>query len=300
MVDYRTLGFSSLEDYKNTFKDKLLDTVHTYEFFVDWKKVDSYVNEHFIEFGLLNTLTNFKYEDRKNKLMEILKKYPKCIQVIPSLLAVREKNIAVADITDQIIKGTILYNFENNNPTQNDIDKIVDFCDKTGIIKLFDSVKDVYTYMKGIEVGLDSNARKNRSGEVFSSLIRSLLDSVTDNLVKQGLNFSYKKEIELQDYIKYPKQKKVDFVIFYNVKPLLIIEVNIYHGPGSKPNEIVRAYTDLQNELRSISQNFLWITDGPGWKKMMPQFEEACNSIDYIFNLWLSYNKLEDLLKKLI
>ncbi len=299
-VDFKNLGFNSLNDYLDHFKQTVLETVHGYDFFVDWKKAEAYAKEHIIEFNILNSLTSIaSYEERKKMLKKILTKYPECIRTIPSLIAVRENNIEVANITNQII----YYNFDfgNETPTPKEIDEMVAFCEKTGIIDLFEHIRDVYAYALGVEVGLDSNARKNRSGEAFNSLIKMLISSEVQELAKKGYPFRLEKEIELENLkINYPKQKKADFVIYYNDDPLVICEVNIYHGPGSKPNEIVRSYTDMENHLKSISKKFLWITDGPGWKKMWPQFTEASKNIDYILNYELSLKNLRSLLLKFI
>lgn len=51
---------------------------------------------------------------------------------------------------------------DSNN---DNIEDLVDFCDKSGILELFGNIKDLNTYLTGVEVGLDSNARKNRSGK---------------------------------------------------------------------------------------------------------------------------------------
>ena len=41
--------------------------------------------------------------------------------------------------------------------------------------KLFGEINDLYAYLLGVEVGLDSNARKNRSGEIVQNLVELLL-----------------------------------------------------------------------------------------------------------------------------
>jgi type II restriction enzyme len=48
---------------------------------------------------------------------------------------------------------------------------------------------------------------------------------------------------------------------------LLSLEVNFYSGQGSKPLEIVDAYINRQRELKRSGWEFVWITDGNGWRK---------------------------------
>lgn len=285
-----------MDEYFSHFQSTLLKTAHGYNFFVDWKKAVKYAKQHAIAFGLLNALTLLPdYNERKTVLREIFTEHPKTIQVIPSLIAVRDNSIEVAELAGQIIYS--YFDFGKKEPEPNDIEDMVSFCERTGIIDLFGLIKDVYTYALGVEVGLDSNARKNRSGEAFKLLMRSLIDSEVQQLLIDGHPFSWKPEIELTTLnIGYPKQKKVDFVIYYDGNPVVICEVNIYHGPGSKPNEIVRSYTDMGDILKSLSKKFLWITDGPGWIKMWPQFAQGAKDLDYILNYEISMRKLRELL----
>jgi type II restriction enzyme len=296
LVEFKLLGFETLDEYLNHFHNTLLRSVHGYDFFVDWEKVVNYVQQHFIEFGLLNGLTLLPNNDvRKRRLKEILTEHPKTIQIIPSLIAVRDKNIEIADLTRQVVYSR--FDFGDKNPNPKDIDDMVLFCEKTGIVNLFGNIKDVYTYALGVEVGLDSNARKNRSGDAFKALIKTLIDSEIKQLVNEGYPFSYKPEIELKTLkIGYPKQKKADFVIYYRDSPLVICEANIYHVAGSKPMEIIRSYTDMGGILKDLSKKFLWFTDGPAWVEMWSAFTQGVNDLNYILNYDISLKKLREIL----
>ena len=174
---------------------------------------------------------------------------------------------------------------------------MISFCEKTGIVNLLGSIKDVYTYALGVEVGLDSNARKNRSGDAFKGLIQTLIDLETKQLASEGHPFSFKPEIELSKLrIGYPKQKKADFVIYYSGDPLVVCEANIYHVVGSKPMEIVRSYTEMGSILKKLAMKFLWFTDGPAWIEMWPALTQGFNDLDYILNYEISLKKLKEIL----
>ena len=56
-----------------------------------------------------------------------------------------------------------------------EISDIVEFCKKSGILDLFGEINDLYAYLLGMEVGLDSNARKNRSGKIFEQLVEIIM-----------------------------------------------------------------------------------------------------------------------------
>lgn len=65
-----------------------------------------------------------------------------------------------------------------------------------------------------------------------------------------------------------------------------LIEVNFYSGGGSKLNEVARSYSDIAPKINSVSGfEFVWITDGIGWKKAKNKLQEAYNIIPSIYNL---------------
>ena len=80
-------------------------------------------------------------------------------------------------------------------------------------------------------------------------------------------------------------QKVFDFAIESNEKTYLI-EVNFYSGGGSKLNEVARSYTELAPKINGVSGfEFVWITDGDGWKSAKNKLEEAFAAIPSIYNL---------------
>ena len=80
-------------------------------------------------------------------------------------------------------------------------------------------------------------------------------------------------------------EKRFDFFIETSSKRYLI-EVNFYSGGGSKLNEVARAYTELAPKVNSVSgYEFVWITDGIGWKSARNKLEEAYNTIPSVYNL---------------
>lgn len=65
-----------------------------------------------------------------------------------------------------------------------------------------------------------------------------------------------------------------------------MIEVNFYSSEGSKLNEVARSYSDIAPKINSVSGfEFVWITDGIGWKSARNKLQEAYNIIPSIYNL---------------
>ena len=80
-------------------------------------------------------------------------------------------------------------------------------------------------------------------------------------------------------------EKRFDFVIQTSKKTYLI-EVNFYSGGGSKLNEVARSYSDIAPKINSVSGfEFVWITDGIGWKSAKNKLQEAYSIIPSIYNL---------------
>ena len=104
------------EKWFNTFTD----TIASYDYYVDFNKVYSNVNDIRIELNILNSLIGSS--NIKNEFENILKKYPEIIKCIPILIAVREKEIIAMDE-----KGKVIYNFRN---AVNDIKQYSYFMEK--------------------------------------------------------------------------------------------------------------------------------------------------------------------------
>ena len=65
-----------------------------------------------------------------------------------------------------------------------------------------------------------------------------------------------------------------------------LIEVNFYSGGGSKLNEVARSYSELAPKINALNGfEFVWITDGIGWKSAKNKLEEAFYTIPHIYNL---------------
>lgn len=294
MVKFEMMGYSSLQGFQNDFTKTLLQTVHGYDFFVDWKKAEENARAHLIEWGLLNALTLERdAQRRKELLIRILKEHPRVMECIPLLLAVRENSLEVAEIANQVICRQFTFT-PGLSSTQ--IDDAVLFFEKTGLLELFDKIKDVYTYALGVEVGLDSNARKNRSGAAFTGMIEFIISKTIKELNSEGYAFSYTPETKVKAA---GIDKKVDFLISLNMKPLAACEANVYHGSGSKPSEVTRAYVAVNEALNQKGLHFIWFTDGSGWKDMQHPFSEAAQKVEMIMNYSQATNHLKAILRNM-
>ena len=156
------------------------------------------------------------------------------------------------------------------------------FIQETGLKELFQSgrITNLVDYVLGVEVGLDTNARKNRGGKIMEETIRKALLQTRISF-KEQVSSSFYKELSCLG-----KDKKIfDFVIETRHKTYLI-EVNFYSSGGSKLNEVARAYTKIQQKIQHLAGfEFVWITDGTGWLTAKNKLEEAFCLIPRVYNL---------------
>ena len=162
---------NSEEEYLKYFLNTLLLSNKTFEYFVDWEKVKRNLEPFRERVFLLNSLRE-AMDDIGSQLKKLLLKYPEVAEVLPLLVAEREKAI---DVLDEETLDTFLIDFSETKVKEN-IDSILKFCENTGIITLLQNTKDLFDYLKGVEVGLDTNSRKNRSGKIFEKIVKKVLE----------------------------------------------------------------------------------------------------------------------------
>ncbi len=257
----------------DTFLKSLKISNRTLDFFTDWQKCLKNKNEISIALNHLNFLLGKDTKELKNCIKSLFKEYPKAFNVLNILIAVRDKNDLVLDVNGNFYP--LCSYFEND-------EKIYEFICQTGLEQIFRNrdIKDLNDFVLGIEVGLDSNARKNRSGKAMENYLSSLF-------MHAQLNF--KEQVNIKDFKDLCQAfgddiKKFDFVIFDKEKTYFI-EANFYTISGSKLNEVARSYQDLALKFETFpNYEFIWITDGIGWLDAKNNLQEAYKFVE-IYNL---------------
>lgn len=139
-----------------TFKDELNNG---YDYYINFNKVFENAKKFKIELNILNTLIGDKNIDAD--FVSLYKQYPAILKCIPELLAVRAFEIYAQDAD-----GKFVYNFKNPNYS---IEQYKIFMRKTGLFELLENhlIANLYDYVLGVEAGMDTNGRKNRSGHLI-------------------------------------------------------------------------------------------------------------------------------------
>ncbi len=285
MVLYEKLGYNSFEEYEKDFMNNLLITNHNFDFFVNWEKIYDKLRDNLTEISILNGLNKVDSEELENEFRKIITYYPEVVPILPSILAIRyeRNNECIVEIFDGEFKE---YDF--NDETYN-VEDIIYFSKKTGLLDLFNKITDLYTYLLGTEVGIDTNGRKNRSGTTYETLLEQLLNSE----LKEFEEYT----VSSQEYVNHiNRNKKADFIIYNKDKQVIVLECNFYNATGSKPIETANAYVDLQNQLSNYDLTFIWVTDGKGWNKMEKTLLKVSPNIDYLLNYKLLQKNLKSIL----
>lgn len=255
-----------------TFISQLSETNATLDYFTDFGKIKTNLSKISIKLNQLNYLIG--KEDLKLAIEELFEENAKAFEVLDILIAVRK------------IKKAKTFNREGKVVQLDSYfeaaDKVYEFIQDTGLGEIFRNkdITNLVDYVFGVEVGLDSNARKNRGGDNMSKAVSLIFDQA---------NISYKTEVSNTVFPEITSLgadvKRFDFVIKTKKKTYLI-ETNYYNSGGSKLNETARAYSDLAPKINQYDgYEFVWITDGQGWLSAKNKLEEAYNIIPSVYNL---------------
>lgn len=280
----------------NYFMETMIPTNRTWEYFINWDKVFNGADKYRNELMALNSLCGTT--SSTEELRSLLKKTPDVIKVFPLLLAVRDENISLLDSTSLSDFKFYDYDFGKIPSKEEEIDIFIKFFKKSGLENLIRSKKitNIYDYVIGVEAGLDSNGRKNRGGTIMESLVKDMLVDIYNlddsNFTDQG---TPKKVKELWG-INLPVDKtsrRGDFIVNKNNK-IYWIETNFYSSGGSKLKSTAGEYKALYNYFKQKNVEFIWITDGGGWKSAESAIEETFIATDYIFNLKMIQDRILD------
>lgn len=266
----------------NLFMSQLQKTNQTLDFFCDFGKISANVSQIEISLNALNFLIG--KVDLAKAVADLWVRDPKSFEVMGILIAVREEgNKPVVDSQGNVV---ILKSYFSSPQ------KVVEFLIQTGLADVFNSrrIKNLVDYVFGIETGLDTNARKNRSGHIMENTVARVFR-------ENGIKF--RQEVYSSEFpelsVLGSDEKRFDFYI-NTAKKKYLIEVNFYSGGGSKLNETARSYTELAPRINSVADfEFVWITDGIGWRSARNKLEEAYNEIPSVYNLTTIKDFIESL-----
>mgnify|MGYP001153822762 CR=1 FL=1 len=260
------------EEQFKTFMSQLIETNAPLGFFSDFEKIAANVDAISIKLNQLNYLIG--KEDMEKAVHLLWNENSKVFSVLDVLIAVR-----TSDKKKAIARNGQIQLIEDFFKTP---EGVIEYLEDTGLKQVLQDkqVTNLVDYVFGVETGLDTNARKNRSGNIMGNKVASIFQ-------EKGIKFRrevYSTEFEEMKCLG-EDRKRFDFVIEAQTKTYLI-EVNFYSGGGSKLNEVARAYSELAPKINQFDNyEFVWITDGVGWNSARSKLEEAFYAIPSVYNL---------------
>lgn len=265
---------------------QLAETNATLDFYTDFSKIRENVRSIEIKLNTLNYLIG--KDDLAAAVKELWDNDKNVFSILDILIATRQ---------DQNKK--YLDDKGKAHPVHDLLDSyegVMKFLNETGLADVIKNkdVKSLVDYVFGVEAGLDTHARKNRSGDITELLFHRIL---TANGIEHRMEV-YSREFPLIKEALGTDEKRFDFVIKTTNKTYLI-EVNFYSAGGSKLNEVARSYSDIAPKINSVSGfEFVWVTDGQGWNSARNKLEEAYNEIDRMYNFESLGEFLEEVKKE--
>ena len=254
------------------FMSQLKETNTTLGFYCDFEKININVESISIKLNQLNYLIG--QVDMDAAIRRLWDENRNVFSILEILIAVRTSDKKKAIMADGNVKLI--------NSLFDSVDGVIEYIHGTGLdaVSRNKQIKNLVDYVFGVETGLDTNARKNRSGHLMEGQVASMLDN-------EGV--TYRQEVYSTEYpelsVLGEDKKRFDFVIETRHRKYLM-EVNFYSGGGSKLNEVARAYSELSPKINAVDGfEFVWITDGIGWKSAKNKLEEAFYAIPNIYNL---------------
>lgn len=264
----------------DTWLGKFKSSISNFGYYINFDKVYENVEKYKVEFNIMNSLIGSRNIEADFRSLVV--RYPEILRCIPTLLAVREREIYAMDS-----KGEHIYDFKKYNDT---VDEYAYFMEKTGLFDLIANhiINNLVDYATGVEAGLDSNGRKNRGGHLMEDVVEEFIKDTGAEYYKE----MYLEDIEARWDLDLSAlsnsgstRKRFDFVV-KTPSTVYAIETNFYKGSGggSKLNETARSYKLLAQEAEGIDGfEFVWLTDGTAWRSARGNLKETFDTTEYVF-----------------
>lgn len=280
---------SSYEDRLKQFLNTLSVTNRTPEYYVNWEKVERETKRYELELHTLNYLIG--KDNIYSEALHLFTKQPNLLKAIPSLIASRDKVLDILTIDENDNMSFDSLNFSKID--KNRIKDYVDFVKQSGLLDFLQKKanRSLVDYVYGVESGLDSNARKNRSGTTMEGILERHVAKISQEQKLDWKAQATAQYIKDKWGIKVPvdkSERRFDVAVYSREKhKVWLIETNYYGGGGSKLKAVAGEFTELSQFVITSDDDveFVWVTDGQGWKTAHLPLAEAFSHITNVFNL---------------
>lgn len=252
--------------------------------YINWDKINTNLLPHKEDCDNLSFFLSKSKIEFMDKFEKNYKRYKKSFKILPNLISRRE-----LAFTYIINEHTISFNYKSKK-------SVLDFIRTTGLMEnvfLNRNCQDIYTLCLGIEIGLSSNALKNKSGKWATEIFEKIL---LKHNIKQ-----FEKEVPLSRFFNLDgeafdnvKNKVLDYVFKYK-NIIYLVEVNYFNRSGSKisgeATRLIKLNEFINKQINRSNSNkkykFLYITDGVGWLNNKSYLTNVLEQIDDCYNFAL-------------
>lgn len=288
-MNFKNYLIKSPQERLTIFLESLSITNRTPEYYVNWNKVDRETKKYELELNTLNYLIG--KDDIYSEALRLFTKQPNLLKAIPSLIASRDRVLDILTIDNDDNMSFEQLDFKTIDTSR--IDDYLKFIEQSGLLNFLQqhANRSLVDYVYGVETGLDSNARKNRSGTTMEGILERHVSKIA-----QEQNLEWKAQATAQ-FIKEKwgitvpvdkSERRFDVAVYSKEKhKVWLIETNYYGGGGSKLKAVAGEFTELSQFVVTSDDavEFVWVTDGQGWKTAHLPLAESISHITNVFNL---------------
>ena len=284
-----------------TLIDTFQTSIFSWDYFSNFEKIKENSFEIKLQLHLLNAL--LWEEDIENRFLTLVKDYPEVRNVLPILIATRNFDKQILDReTLEVSEVKHLFNKKEKFKDK----EMLDFFKISWLQEVFQNknISNLNDYVFWVETWLDSNARKNRTGDLMEDIVEEFVKDLCDKNpwfeYKEQATVSYMKKEWWIEVKSDKSSRRFDFAIYdSNNSKVFLIEVNYYGWGWSKLKAVAWEFTGLYHYMKEQDVPFFWITDWLGWWTSAKPLEEAYNKMDWnIYNIEMLKEWILDVLIK--
>lgn len=228
----------------------------------------------------------------EDELIAFFTERSELLKLVPQLLGIREqkfeKPTSKKILKVEGIEGEYLLNFSEIDV--DNLEQYLTFVFDSGLADLLlrGLSKSVNDYAVGVEAGMDSNGRKNRSGQRGELYMENVLSTLAESYGfkwRGQTTYQYIKNeynVELDDSLE---TVRFDGSLYNPTNGMLyLFEINNFSSGGSKLKASGGEFSLRQQVFANSTHQFIYITDGQGWDTDASHLKKIISSIDNVFN----------------
>jgi type II restriction enzyme len=169
-----------MRNFKN-LTSTFTPTIFTWSFYCDFAKIEKNTFSVRVALGILGSLIG--ETDIEEKFISLTYEYPEVRKILPILLAIRDPiKIILNSETKAIEEVGLLFN-PGISLDVNMENKMRVFFRESGLREILADrkISNLSDYVFGIETGLDTNARKNRSGTLMENIVEDFVKTYAES-----------------------------------------------------------------------------------------------------------------------